>query len=91
MRLEKQWRFSLGVSAENSLLSCLDNIQMARVSPKPLKLGYLTRASGQLESTRLKARLILELKLANETNVFQLQKQLVEIGRMLGGWIKSVS
>jgi len=38
----------------------------------------------------LKLRLCLELKLANETKIFQAQSALEEIGRMLGGWLKSV-
>jgi len=42
------------------------------------------------EVSRLKLRLFLELKLANETKILQTQAQTEEIGRMLGGWIKSL-
>lgn len=42
------------------------------------------------EVSRLKLRLFLELKLANETKILQTQAKLEEIGRMLGGWLKSV-
>lgn len=55
-----------------------------------MKSGYLIRASSQLEISTLKLRLILELSLVNETKIFQLQSKLTEIGRMLGGWLKSV-
>ncbi len=88
--LEKRWRYSLGVSMETSLLSCLDHLIMAKNAPKPFKASYLIKASSQLEITTLKLRLLLELNLANETKIFQTQALLAEVGRMLGGWIKAV-
>ena len=62
---------------------------MAKNAPRPLKTGYLIKASTYLETAALKVRLLLELKLVNETQIFQLQANLAEIGRMLGGWLKS--
>ena len=63
---------------------------MAKHAPKTTKVTYLIRANATLEITRLKFRLFLELKLANETSIFQIQAILAEIWRMLGGWLKSV-
>jgi hypothetical protein len=63
---------------------------MGKDAPKPLKLPYLLRANATLEVVRLKLRLYLELQLINETRVFQIQKNVAEIGRMLGGWMKAV-
>ena len=63
---------------------------MAKNAPKPLKAGYLIKASAKLETSMLKLRLFLEFKLTNETKVFQIQAHMEEIGRMLGGWLKSV-
>lgn len=88
--LTKRWLYSLGIGLENSALDCLESLIMAKNAPKPLKAGYMIKASGKLEVTRLKLRLFLELKLANETKVLQIQAKLEEIGRMLGGWLKSV-
>jgi hypothetical protein len=89
--LEKRWRYSLGQSLENSILSLLQEIIMAKNAPKPLKAAYLIRASGYLETSVLKLRLFLELNIANETKIFQTQANLAEVGRMLGGWLKSVN
>jgi hypothetical protein len=89
--LEKRWRYSLGVSLENSVLNLLEELIMAKNAPKPLKAAYLIKASGQLETAVLKLRLFLELKIANETKIFQTQSKLDEIGRMLGGWLKSLN
>lgn len=89
-KLEKRRRYSIGLSLENSILDCIEILVMAKNAPKTLKAGYLIKASGKLEVSTLKLRLMLELRLINETKIFQMQTKLDEIGRMLGGWLKSV-
>lgn len=89
-KLEKRRRYSIGLSLENSILDCMEILVMAKNAPKPLKAGYLIKASSKLEVATLKLRLLLELALINETKIFQVQTKLDEIGRMLGGWLKSV-
>jgi hypothetical protein len=88
-KLEKRFRYSVGVSLENSILESIEILIMAKNAPKPLKAGYLLKAGGKLEASALKVRLLLELKLVNETKIFQLQAQLAEVGRMLGGWLRA--
>lgn len=90
MRLPKRWRYGLGVSLEYSILDCLSELIMAKNAPKQLKAVYLIKASSHLEITTLKLRLVLEHNIANETKVFQTQALLAEVGRMLGGWLKSL-
>lgn len=67
----------------------MEILVMAKSAPKTLKAGYLIKAVAKLEICTLKLRLLLELKLVNETRLFQLQSNLAEIGRMLGGWLKA--
>lgn len=69
----------------------MQELILAKNAPKPLKLTYLLKAQSHLEITTLKLRLFLELNLANQTKIFQTQAKLAEIGRMLGGWIKSLN
>ena len=88
--LSKNWRHSLGISTEQSILQLMEELVMAKNAPKTSKVGYLIKASASLEVLTLKLRLLLELKLVNETRLFQLQAKASEIGRMLGGWLKSV-
>src|SRR3989338_1386293 len=88
--LEKRWRYSLGHSLEESVLSLLDSLIMAKHAPKTLKAPYLLKSMSHLEISRLKLRLVLEFKaVKNETNVFKMQLHNEEIGKMLGGWIRS--
>ena len=63
---------------------------MAGYAPKAHKSTYLIKAQALLDSVRLRLRLCLELGIAKGTSVFQLQKDLEEVGRMLGGWAKSL-
>ncbi|MCC7004494.1 four helix bundle protein [Candidatus Nomurabacteria bacterium] len=89
--LDKRWRYSLGHSIEESVLALLDCLIMAKHAPKPLKVSYLLKSTSHLEISRLKLRLILEFKaVKNETNLFKLQTHNEEIGKMLGGWIRSL-
>lgn len=87
--MTKRWRLSLGTSIEASILTLIEQFVMTKHAPKPMKAAILLKANGTLEVLNLKMRLLLEKKLVNETRVFQLQSQTQEIGRMLGGWLKS--
>ncbi len=89
-KLEKRRKYSIGLSLENSILDCMESLVMAKNAPKTLKAGYLIKAGSKLEVSTLKLRLLLELRFINETKIFQLHTQFDEIGRMLGGWLKSV-
>lgn len=89
--VKKPIRYSLGRSLEEGILSLLQDLILAKNAPKPHKGSYLIRAESHLEISVLKLRLFLELHLANETKIFQTQSKLLEIGRMLGGWKKSLA
>ncbi|MDP3956345.1 MAG: four helix bundle protein [Patescibacteria group bacterium] len=91
VHLEKKWRYALGQSLEVSILDCLSELIMAKNAPKPLKASYLIKAGSHQEVAILKLRLMLERKLGNVTKIFQAQSLLAEIGRMLGGWLRSLS
>jgi hypothetical protein len=88
--LNKRWRFSLERSIEDTVLDLLSELIMAKNAPKPLKSGYLIRACAYQETYMLKLRLCLELKLVNETKIFQTQATVEVVGRQIGGWLKSV-
>lgn len=88
---DKRWRYSLCISLENTLLQTLEQTIMAKNAPKHLKAQYLIKASSHNEIVIFKLRLFLELKIANETKTFQAQALGAEIGRMLGGWLRSLN
>lgn len=88
--LEKRWRFTIGASIEESLLALLQELIMAKNAPRPLKAAYLIQAGGHLEVCSFKLRLCMEVAAQNPTTVFQIQAQLRDISRQLGGWKRSL-
>lgn len=71
--MTKRWRLTLGKSAELSILSFLEQLVMAKNAPKTLKAAFLLKASGLLEVSTLKFRLMLEMKLVKESLRFKVQ------------------
>lgn len=89
--MEKRWRYSLGQSLETSVMDCFETLILAKNAPQGLKAGYLLQASSALEIAVFKLRLAMELGAGNETKLFQAQSKCADIGRQLGGWLKSVT
>lgn len=89
--LPKAQYYRIGISTEETVLQLIEQLVMAQNAPKLQKRTYLTQANAQLELVRIKVRLYIELELANQTRLFQTSAMCNDIGRMLGGWIKSLS
>ncbi len=85
--LKKQ---TVGKRLEESILLLLELLIMAKHAPKAHKSAYLIKATAQNEIVQFHLRILLEQKLANETTLYQLSSLNQEIGRMLGGWYKSL-
>lgn len=84
-------RFSLGTRLESMSLEVLEGLLNANQLPNNLKRNALTSVSAKLDLLRLLIRLALETKCIDERKYLILQQLLLEIGKMLGGWIRRVS
>lgn len=84
-----KWQ-TLSRRLEDNILQCLELFIMAKHAPSANKEIYLIKATVRLEIVQFQLRIFLTAKLANETTLHQLQAKTTEIGRMLGGWRKSV-
>lgn len=87
--MPKQDRYTLWQKCENILLDSLENILLASQMSKKEKLPVLEKASLQLNLFRIFTRLAKEVKALDNKKYVSLQKNTDEVGRMLGGWIKS--
>ncbi len=85
--LKKQ---TVGKRSEDAILLLLELLIMAKHAPKAHKSVYLIKATAVAEIVQFHLRILLEQKLANETTLHQLSAHVQEIGRMLGGWYKSL-
>lgn len=87
--LPSMQRQTLGRRAEDSVLTLLEYLVMAKNAPKALKAPYLIKAMAMSEIAMFHLRTFLSEKLGNATTIAQRQAELLEIQRQLGGWLKS--
>jgi len=87
--IPKQDRYTLWQKCENILLDSLENILLASQMSKAEKLPVLEKASTKLNLFRIFVRLSKEVKIIDSKKYVLLQEDIDEVGRMLGGWIKS--
>ncbi len=87
--IAKQDRYTIWQRCENIILDILENILLASQMYKAEKLPILEKVSLKLNFLRVFFRLMKEVKTIDNKKYIILQELVDEIGRMLGGWIKS--
>ena len=85
----KQDRFAIWQRCEDIILEILESIIYASQLSKAEKLPVLQKASLKLNFLRVFLRLCKETKALDIKKYIHLEEGVDEIGRMLGGWIKS--
>ena len=88
--IPKQDRYALWQKCENLVLEIIENLLIASQLTKEEKLPKLEKISLELNTLRIFIRLAKEIKAIDNKKYVTLQANLDEIGKMLGGWIKSV-
>ncbi len=87
--MPKQDRHTVWQKCENILFDVLQEVLLASQMPKAEKLPVIEKASFDLNAFRIFVRLSKEIKAIDEKKYVSLQRDVDEVGRMLGGWIKS--
>jgi hypothetical protein len=88
LKFPKTERYSLGQTIDNRLLELIELISLAGVAEPQTKGALLKKAAAKLDLIKLLIRLSHETNSLSEKHYLQLQEQLQEIGKMLGGWIR---
>ena len=83
-------RFIIGSRIENMALDILDLLLEAYYGPKATKKAKLQQVNLSIEKLRHLLRLVFELHYLNAKKFDWLIAELLEIGRMVGGWLKSL-
>lgn len=86
----KQDRFTVFERCECAILDVLEAIMQASGEQRKEKLPALERASLRLNMLRVFIRLMKDVKTIDNKKYIALEAPIDEIGRMLGGWIRSV-
>ncbi|MSR85212.1 four helix bundle protein [Candidatus Uhrbacteria bacterium] len=91
-KFPKTQRHLLGTKCAEYLLQILElTLATAQASEGKEKAVSLRQASVKLDTLKLLIRLCKNCKCVSNSTYLQMESQLQEIGRMLGGWSKSVS
>ncbi len=86
-KFPKSQRFVLGQRIENTLINIVTQIIEFKISRK--KRIKLEKMSVELDKLRFLIRLSKDLKMVNIKKYGIASEKINEIGKMLGGWIKS--
>jgi four helix bundle protein len=87
-KFPKSQRFVLGQQTENTALEIIKNVIAANAERN--KLSYLKQISVDLDKLRILIRLSKDLKFISIKQYGQVAEKINEVGKMLGGWLKSV-
>ena len=85
----KSDRFSIYERSENVIIDILELLLEAGYTKSESKVSLLDRASVKLNTLRFFIRLMKETRTLDVKKYTALQAVIDEIGRMLGGWIRS--
>jgi len=88
-KFPKSYRFSVAAKMENAVLEFIEMTTVANLRRD--KLPLLKVADEALARLRLLFRLSYEMRFINLTSYEHGSKQINELGRLLGGWIKKPS
>jgi hypothetical protein len=88
--LPKKSREVLTQKIEQLIIELLELLSFAGLSPANIKAQSLNQASIKLDFLKILIRMLYELKTINQAKYLELENHLQEVGKMLGGWIKSL-
>lgn len=86
--LPKKDRFTIGQKSETLTLDLLATLFHAQKKRGEKRIEELCEADTTLKILKTVIRLAFEVQVIEEGKYLRLERALVEIGRMLGGWIK---
>lgn len=87
----KKERYTLGQRCEIVLLDILELIILASSISKQEKLPVLRKVSTKIDVLKVLFKLGNDLKIVDNKKYQILEQSLNEIGKMVGGWIKTTS
>lgn len=86
----KKDQYMLGKRCEEYVLVFLESILSAVGLPREQKPNVLVKASAKLDTLKILFRMACELKMLDNKKYLSLQLKIQDIGKMLGGWMKSL-
>ena len=88
--IPKAERYTLWQKCENSLLEIFELLLETDHLKGEARLLVLYRISHRVDLLKILIRLAKDIRVLNPSRYLEIQTHLQEVGRMIGGWIKSV-
>lgn len=85
----KQDRYAIWQRCDTMISDVLEGVMHASQIPKEVKMPILEKTSRTLNMLRVFLRLMKETRTLDMKKYVTLESAIDEIGRMLGGWIRS--
>lgn len=86
----KSSRYTLGSKIDTAFLEVIEQVVKAGYASKTSKEIALNNASVKLDLLKFFLQVAWEIKSLDNKKYINLSEKLLEVGKMLGGWIKSV-
>ncbi|MEK7653601.1 MAG: diversity-generating retroelement protein Avd [Patescibacteria group bacterium] len=86
----KKDKYALGGKCETQIIQIMELIFLASAAPREKKKEIISEASAKFDLLKLFIRLANDLKILDRKKYLIIQSYLQEIGRMIGGWQKSL-
>lgn len=87
----KKDKYTLGAKCETYIIATLELLLEASCAYRDEKLALIKKANAKFDTLKLFIRLLNDLNIIDGKKYLELQKHIQEIGRMLGGWQRSLS
>ena len=82
-------RFTLGARSENVTLDIIERLYEANAKYGQERLVILQSIDPKLKILQTLIKALFDIKAINDKKFLQLSESAIEIGKMLGGWIKT--
>lgn len=87
----KQEKYTIGQKIENTIVETLELILAAAYSTRENKDTIIRKVSNKIDLLKYLIRLTYETKSLNLKRYVALEEKLIEMGKMVGGWLRSNS
>jgi len=87
----KKDRYTLGAKCETYIIATLELLLEASCIHKGKKLDLIKKANIKFDALKIFIRLLKDLNIIDIKKYLKLQEKIQEIGKMLGGWHRSLS
>ena len=85
----KQDRHMLGAKCESYIIEILAELYKAKFAGRVQRAEIIQTTSENFDLLKVFVRLLFEMRVLPQGKYLILERRLQEIGRMLGGWLKS--